>query len=45
MARAARDFSKDFDVLAAEILKFRSPAGAVCEAEGVLAALRAGLGK
>ena len=40
MARAARDFFKDFDFLAAEILQFRSPAGAVCEAEGVLAALR-----
>ena len=40
LARAARDFFKDFDVLAAKIPKIRSPAGAVCGSEGVLAALR-----
>ena len=40
LARAARDFFKDFDVLAAKIPKNRSPAGAVCGSEGVLAALR-----
>ena len=28
LARAARDFFKDFDVLAAKIPKIRSPAGA-----------------
>ena len=38
--RAQRDFFKHFDVLAPQNPKFRSPAGAVCEDEGVLAGLR-----